>query len=211
MKKSLKSFALLGISGLMLTAVAPHVTAQDDSQEASTSEESVSSEESSESTDEAQTEESELQVAFNEAVALFQEEYPDAEIEEIEVELRNEEYQITIHAFQDNTEYEVDFSVDPVEITRAEEDDDDDSDDEPLNLEELITIDEASEIALEEAGSGTITDWSLDSDDGKFRWEIEVEGAEGAAETNDDDDDDNKLHVEIDAETGDVLDVEFDD
>lgn len=212
MKKSLKSFALLGMAGLMLTAVAPHVSAQDDSQEASTSEESVSSEESTESTDEAQTEESDLQVALNDAVALFQEEYPNAEIEELEVELRNEEYRITIHGFEDNIEYEVDFSVDPVEITDRDEDNEDDNDnDDALVLEDLITIDEASEIALEEAGSGTITDWSLDSDDGKFRWEIEVEGAEGAAETNDDDDDDNKLHVEIDAETGDVLDVEIDD
>lgn len=210
MKKSLKTFALLSMSGLMLTAVAPHVMAQDDSQE-TTSEESVSSEESSENTDEAQAEESDIQVALNEAVALFQEEYPDAEIEELEVELRNEEYKITIHGFQDNTEYEVEFSVDPVEITKTEEDGDDDSDDEALNLEALITIDEASEIALEEAGSGTITDWSLDSDDGQFRWDIEVEGAEGATATNDDDDDDNKLHVEIDAETGDVLDVEIDD
>ena len=57
-------------------------------QEASTSEESVSSEESTESTDEAQTEESDLQVALNDAVALFQEKYPNAEIEELEVELK---------------------------------------------------------------------------------------------------------------------------
>ncbi|WP_338487826.1 PepSY domain-containing protein [Ruoffia tabacinasalis] len=209
MKKSLKSFALLGISGLMLTAVAPHVTAQDDSQEASTSEESVSSEESTESTDEAQTEESDLQVALNDAVALFQEEYPNAEIEELEVELRNEEYRITIHGFEDNIEYEVDFSVAPVEITDRDEDneDDNDNDGEALVLEDLITIDEASEIALEEASEGTITDWDLDSDDGRVRWEIEIDGVENP----DQDDDDNKLHIEIDAETGDILNVEFDD
>src|SRR5699024_4654512 len=189
MKKSLKSFALLGMAGLMLTAVAPHVSAQDDSQEASTSEESVSSEESTESTDEAQTEESDLQVALNDAVALFQEEYPNAEIEELEVELRNEEYRITIHGLEDNIEYEV-------EITERDEDneDDNDNDGEALVLEDLITIDEASEIALEEAGEGTITDWDLDSDDGRVSWEIEIDGVENP----DQDDDDNKLHIEID-------------
>ena len=48
-------------------------------------------------------------------------------------------------------EYEVDFSVDPVEITDRYEDneDDNDNDGEALVLEDLITIDEASEIALE--------------------------------------------------------------
>ncbi len=207
MKKSLKSFALLGMAGLMLTAVAPHVSAQDDSQEASTSEESVSSEESTESTDEAQTEESDLQVALNDAVALFQEEYPNAEIEELEVELRNDNYQITIHGFEDNIEYDIEFSVDPVEITERDEDNEDDNDDDALVLEDLITIDEASEIALEEAGEGTITDWDLDSDDGRIRWELEIADVQNPNE----DDDDDKLHIEIDAETGEILNVEFDD
>ncbi|XJS11132.1 PepSY domain-containing protein [Aerococcaceae bacterium WGS1372] len=212
MKKSLKKLVLLGVSGMMLTAVMPQVMAQESSEESTTEESVAGSTESTETTDEEATEESELQTALNEAIELFKAEYPETELKEIDVELRKEEYKITIHGFSGTNEYEVDFSVDPVEITNKEEDnDDDDNDDDALVLEDLITIDEASDIALEEAGGGMITDWNLDTDDGKAIWELEIEDPALENTDNNDDDDDNKLHVEIDATTGEVLKVEFDD
>lgn len=203
MKKSLKKLVLIGMSGMMFSAVIPTVYAQE------SSDESTTEETTSETTDEA-TEESELQAYLNEAAEMFLSEYPDAELEEIDIELRNDEYKITIHGFDGSNEYEVDFSVNPVEITDREEDnDDDDNDDndEALILEDLISLDEASEIALEEAGGGTITDWNLDYDDGRFRWDIEIDDL---AVGNSDDDDDDEFNIEIDATTGEIIEVDFD-
>lgn len=193
---------------MMLSALVPQVIAEDTSSD-------TSSEVTSEPTEEV-VEESNLQLALNEAIEQFQAEYPDAELEEIEVELRHEDYKIKIHGFQENREYELEFSVDPVEITKTEEDDEDGDQDEALVLNELITIDQASEIALEEAAGGTITDWKLDTDDGKTVWEVKVgdPAAETTSDTEDDDDDDddnNKLKVVIDATTSEVIKTEFDD
>lgn len=198
---------------MMLSAALPQVKAEESSTESALEE--LSSEESSElseSTEEV-AEESDLQVALNEAIELFKAGYPEAELDEIEVELRKEDYKIKIHGFQGTNEYELEFSVDPVEITKSEEEEDDDDQDEALILADLITIDQASEIALKEAAGGTITDWKLDTDDGKTVWEIKVEDAavENTADSDDDDDDDNEFKVVIDATTSEVLKTEFDD
>lgn len=203
MKKSLKVWTLLTLSGLLLTVYGQGAIAQEDSQESST-------EEVADNTDDVRVAESELQLDFNEAVGLFEKEYPNAQIEKIEVELRDNKYKMTIKGFDSDNEYDIEYKFGPVEVMNQDVDsdsDDDDDDEESLDLKELITIDEASRIALKEAGEGEITDWDLDSDDDRIEWELEIQLKEGS----DDDDDDNKLHIKIDAKTGDVLETELDD
>lgn len=62
-----------------------------------------------------------------------------------------------------------------------------------------ISSEQAARIALQAVGSGTIEDIELDEDDGKLIYEVEIETTYGEAE------------VEIDAYSGKVLEVEYDD
>lgn len=180
----------MSASLLTLTAIAPTVYAED------------SSDDNMEVGMDEDTEESELQATLNEAVAIFFETFPDAEIEEIDVDLVGEDrYEIDIDGFDADNEYQLEFRTDPLEVVDEDRDSDDD-DEVALDLEALITIDEASEIALEEAGFGIITSWNLDHDDDEgFHWDIEIEERES----------DREADIKINAENGEIIETELDD
>lgn len=191
MKKSLKKFALLSAGMFTLTALAPTVFAEDNSDDNNIEVEVVED-----------TEESELQTTLKEAIAIFLETFPDAEIEEIDVELGNDDnYKIDIDGFDSDNEYQLEFRTSPLEVIEEERESDDD-DEVALDLEALISIDEASKIALTEAGFGVITSWNLDHDDEDgFHWDIEI----------DDRDSDREAEIKINAENGDIIETELDD
>lgn len=79
-----------------------------------------------------------------------------------------------------------------------------------LDLEQTITLDEATEIALTEAGSGEVVEWTLESDTAEFWglfgdeanenpiWVMDVEDMEA----------DNDTEVHVDAITGEVLNLD---
>lgn len=254
----------------------------------STTEESVTEDASTETSEEvAAVEASLVQQGVEEAIAIFQEEYPDAEIEEIDVELDRDAdddadadveateaedvYQITISGFdaEDNDfELEIEWvngaireqafnegmfntdttdSMDTTETTETtdttaadtetslEETSSESMSEESvegdtsvveetpatdeaterrgLDLEALITLDEAVEIATAEYGEGQITNWNLTVDDPEWYefwedgyenpiWTIDIENE------NETDDDKEDSEIRIDAVSGDIINLE---
>lgn len=304
MKKSLRQWVLIGLSGMLIAgAAAPMVLAQDDTEdqteqvEETTEEEMVeeeapeeeTTEDTEESSDMTKVEASEAQMGVEEAVAIFGGEYPDASIEEIDVELDTEEavYTIVIQGFDnEDNDYElevewVDGEVreqqfnegffnagdgedvetdnvglidtleepedEPVEtedtvedteqdvpaesVPETDENADDTVQDVPaesvpetddnneaaeterlaLDLENLVTLDEATDTAIQEVGAGEAVSWNLTADTSEWwefwdtdeenenpLWIIEVEDTESG----------ESEEVRIDAVTGEILNLE---
>lgn len=175
-------------------------------------------------TDSSSDESAETEISQNEAEALsplaeylmtamdlFAEEFPEAELTEIDIDLRKSEfYEIQLTGQDSDHEYELDYDTEKEEVTDRESDREDD-DERVLPVDELLVIDEISKIALDEAGFGVITEWHLDWDDADddddddnddvLHWDIKIE----------DKDSEREVDIEIDAITGDILDVDYDD
>ena len=96
--------------------------------------------------------------------------------------------------------YDYDLHIDAYtgEIYSVDRDDDDDDDKNFANYENIISQADAIAIA-EKAVNGKVVEIELDEDDGLLKYETELRTDRGEAE------------VEIDASTGDVLEVELDD
>lgn len=210
MKKSLKTLAGLSLAGLLLgSANLGYVAAQDSESSEAASSESVESTESTESTDTTEGEDaegSELQQAVAAAVEAYNAEYAETEINEIDVELnRDGSYEIDVDGFDADNDYEITYRSDNGEVTSREVDSEDDNQDEQaLDLEALISIDEATEIALAEVGLETATHWNLDQDDDNDNpeWEVSFDEDENGGQ---------EAEVVIDATDGTVLETELDD
>lgn len=191
MKKILKSFVALSLMGAVFT---PNVLANESSDN-NTNYFGLTAEDSR----------TELQTAVDEAVAAFQEEFPDVGIEEIDVELEDGQfYEIDIDGKTEDKEYQITYHAKDKTITEREEEDDDTNQlDDLLDLTKAISIDEATEIAKNEAQLETPTHWTLDYDTerGVMVWEVEF----------DDDQNTNEAEVKIDATNSEVLHVDTDD
>lgn len=276
MKKSLRQMLLVSLSASLLVSVAPLAYAEEASSEEETSEvveESVAEESTEEVAD---IEKSEVQNGLEEAVRMLETEYPDAKIEEIDVEYDRDEqrYDITVNAFDAEEDIELEVVWKDGEVTESEfngglfdsldvdnateesteevadEDmmDDDDSveadiveneseaelsddsvvedasDDEAVNSEEaptqeerpsldmdsVITIDEATELALGEVGNGEAINWNLKADASDF-WDFlqaEEDQEQGPIWTVEVDESESMMskEVTIDALAGTVID-----
>lgn len=194
MKKTLTNLLFIGLASFSLTTTLAQVQAQDD-----TTEEEITTEVTQDENDEAK---SDAQTAMEEAIEIFKEEFPDAEIDQVDVELKNDGfYEIDIDGFNENQDFELTVHSENNEISEREEDEDNDQET-ALDFEALLSLDEASEIALTEVDLEIITQWTLDSDDGRFEWEVEFD---------EDENDGREATVKIDAESGEVIDVDLDD
>lgn len=140
------------------------------------------------------------------ALELFGEEFPEAELTEIDIDLEKEgHYDIQLHGQDSEHDYELEYDTEKAAVTDLETDRDKDKE-RALPLDELLSVDEISELALAEAGFGQITEWNLewedDSDDSaQLYWEIQIEEA----------DSDREVTIDIEALTGEILNVEHDD
>ena len=207
MKKSLafKRLVLFGASVLGFGAVnALSVAAQDDSSESSS--EVVSSESSDEEVAAfLAAEGSDLQLAMVAAIEAFQAELPDVEIVELDIELQKDgSFEIQLDGQDADSEHELKFDSEKNEVVSHEEDQlDDDDVKTPLDFEQLLSIDEITEIALAEAGFGEVTDWNLEFDRRyeRFEWELEIYDAATKEEA----------ELTIEGLTGEVLKAELDD
>ena len=242
MKKSLRQMLLVSLSASLLVSVAPLAYAEEVSSEEETSEvvEESAAEESvaEESTEEAaDVEASDVQMGLEEAITMLEAEYPDAEVEEIDVEYNRDEqlYNITVNAFNaeedielevvwqdgevtesgfneglfgfldgddaaeeatsesaesDTVEEDVADEADIVEneesaelsddsiVEDAAEDESATSEEAPteeerptLDMESVITIDAATELALGEVENGEAIHWNLKADASEF-WDF---------------------------------------
>lgn len=196
---SFKQLAATGLGVFLLTATsASLVFAQDNNTESSSNDEATETQMEETNTS------SELQQALETAIDLFKDEFPDADVTEVDIDLEaNKNYEIQIEGYDGTNEVELEYHTETEEIREIKTDDDDGDSNRPLPMDELLSIDEVNEIALAEAGFGEIKDWHLEYDDDRdnFVWDIEIS----------DDQSKQEAELEIDAVSGDVLNIEFDD
>ncbi|KIL53534.1 hypothetical protein KP77_05100 [Jeotgalibacillus alimentarius] len=137
-------------------------------------------------------------------------------VESVELEREANGYKYEIDVRNDDMEYDLDLDASNGEILKAKEERDDDSDDDDRNddnsttaasngtagstSEDYITQEEAVEIALAEV-SGTLESVELDDDDGRAMYEVEI---------NTDSGDDDDAEFDIDAVTGEILEMDMD-
>lgn len=202
MKKSnFKQLVSLSLSASLFVGVfGTVVMAQTDSSKESTETETVIKDEEHFSP---------LAEYLNTAMDLFTEEFPDAELIEIDIELEKEgHYDIQLTGQDSQHEYELDYDTEKEKVIERETDRENDNE-RALPLDDLLSIDEINEIALTEAGFGEITEWTLDwdndedDDEGQALvcWDIKIE----------DKDSNREVALEIAALTGDILSIGHDD
>ena len=134
----------------------------------------------------------EFQVSLDDATQMFYDMFgEDATIDQIEFDEDDGVYEYNIDGWDQENEYELDINADTGDIIEENTERDSDQDD-TLELEGIISPQEAMDIAVEEAGSEIVEDWTLEVDDGVTVYEVNFENA---------DDDD----IVIDAASGDII------
>ena len=134
----------------------------------------------------------EFQVSLDDATQMFYDMFgEDATIDQIEFDEDDGVYEYNIDGWDQENEYELDINADTGDIIEENTESDSDQDD-TLELEGIISPQEAMDIAVEEAGSEIVEDWTLEVDDGVTVYEVNFENA---------DDDD----IVIDAASGDII------
>lgn len=136
----------------------------------------------------------EVKIDLDGAVNKFKETFSDEEIaiEGVSLELENGEYEYEIEGRKDNKEYKLVLDANTADIKEQKEEDDDDNETaEPIDFAAVISPEEAMDKALTGQEDAKVVEWSLSTDDGKTKYEIDVENG------------DDK---EVDALTGEVVD-----
>lgn len=133
------------------------------------------------------------QVTLQDAIQIFFETVgEDANIDQIELDEENGRLEYSISGWDNDNEYDLDIDAETGDIREQESERDNDNDEEALNLDNIITPQEAMEIAIEETGNDFVESWTLEVDNGVPVYEIDMGGAN---------DDDMTIH----AETGEIL------
>lgn len=108
-------------------------------------------------------------ISVDEAIDIYTKAYPDTDITDLTLELSFGKYFYHIDGIDDDSEYEVTINGETKELSdeKTEKLDRDEQNgtkrqEEKLDLEHIISIDKASEIAVKQAGFGEATEWSLD-------------------------------------------------
>lgn len=152
------------------------------------------------------TEANTTNISLDEAIVIYQKEYPNTDITALSFDTSFNKWYYDIEGINDTTEFELQIDALTGEVSREKEHELDKDEmnptyreNEKLNLDGLISIDEASQIALTAIGSGEATDFDLDKELNLTYWAVTVQ-------------DGNKEHeVKIDAQTKDILETELDD
>jgi len=130
-------------------------------------------------------------VSLDDAIDQFYETFGSEDINISEIRFNHDDgrYLYEFEGWDGQYEYELDIDAETGEIVQQEQDDDDDSGD-ILDLEGIISPEEAMEAALDASGSGYVEEWGLEVEDGRTIYDIDVEGGSDQ---------------QVDAQTGDVL------
>lgn len=147
-----------------------------------------------------------LRVSVEEAIKAYQDTYPDSDITSLELDTSFGAYYYKIEGVNDTTEFEikVDGVTKKVEKEREEQLDRDEQNgvkrrEDKIDIQNLLSIEKAAEIAVQQVGGGTATDWDLDKDLGITFWEVTVENNQ------------QETTVKMNAQTGEILETEVDD
>ncbi|GAA3010829.1 PepSY domain-containing protein [Tetragenococcus solitarius] len=161
---------------------------------------------SSNSEETASYKQDQISVSVADAIQIYQDELPDTDITEINLERSNGKYYYEVEGLDDDTEYElrIDAKNENTEKQETEKLDTNEQDgkkraQDKVDLTKLLSIQEAAKIATDEAGGGEAVDWKLDKDLKITYWEVEVKKGH------------NEVEVKINAQSGEVLEVNEED
>lgn len=213
----MKKLMLIGLSAVLVSVMAgcsqsavekPVTEATSTSLSLSESSEKVSGNEIvNASTNSDSTSQNEVKImTVQEVIDMYQKEYPDTDITSIELEKSLGKFVYKVEGVDDNNEYELKIKAETKEIAKSKQEklDRDEQNrvkrnEDKLDLANVLSIDQATEIAEKEAGAGSATEWDLDRELNVTYWEVKV--VDGRKET----------QVKLDAKTGEILEVEYDD
>lgn len=154
------------------------------------------------------TDTAEIKLTVAEAIAVYEKNYPDTVITGIDLDTSFGAYYFEIKGVDDNTEYELKVNAETGEATKEREEklEADETNGvkksaEALDLNKLLTIEEATDLASEALGDAkaTATDWSLDRELSITYWEVSFKS--GRKESS----------VKLNAQTGEILETELED
>lgn len=133
----------------------------------------------------------ELPVSAEDAIGIAKETVGGGELTQIEIDHDDRSWEWEIEIVLDGTQHELDIDAATGEVTEHEQDGDDDQDP-TVDVTTPMTSAEAIEIALGEE-PGRASGWDLASDDGRIRYQIDIDRSEGG-----------DVEVEVDVQTGEV-------
>ncbi|WP_440895273.1 PepSY domain-containing protein [Amphibacillus sp. Q70] len=141
-------------------------------------------------------------LSVEEAINVFQENFPDTSISSIQLEEEHGELVYDIDGYDDTTEYSAEISQAGEVIAQEQEQKEADDQYNELMINDYITAEEALSAASEASETNGITprSWSLEFENGNPIYEINFEDP-GSQE----------VEVYIDAQSGEQLHVEVDD
>lgn len=147
-----------------------------------------------------------VSVSVKEAIKAFHSEYPDTDITSVELDSSFGKYFYEIEGRDDSVEYTAKIDAKSKKVSDKEKDRLDADErgyekrtSDKLDLQDIISVTKASNIAKKEVDNGKATDWKLDKELDTTYWEVKIKDKSKSTE------------VMIDAKTGDVLSTEIDD
>lgn len=132
-----------------------------------------------------------FQVSLDDAVQTFRDTFGEnVNIDQIEFDDDDGQYYYEIQGWEGQNEFELEINAETGDIREESTETDDDPEEDILEIENYITPEEAMNAAVESSTTDVVESWSLEIENGRPVYDIDLEGA------ND---------VDIDAETGDVI------
>lgn len=199
----MKKIMVFGLAVALLGGVAGCSDTSDTANSSSSTSQTISQTKPTQASSKDQTS---FKVNVEEAIKTYQETYPDSDITSIELETSFGKYSYKIEGVDDEREYEVQVNADTKEVSKDSAENLDSEDKagvkrnaDKLDLENLLSVERAAEIAAKKAGGGKAEEWQLDKELGTTYWEVKV--VNGHKETD----------VKLDAKSGEVLETEIDD
>lgn len=147
------------------------------------------------------TRKSQIKLSQTEAINKFDKKYSDKKLKEIDLKLDGNKYLYEITGFDKDKEYEMTINATSGKEVKSSSEklDLDERLQKGLDLDKVISRDQASEIAEKEVKNSTAKEWTLKMDQDKAIWDVTVESGS------------SKHEVEIDAISKKVIKSEKDD
>ena len=144
---------------------------------------------------------SKIKLSQTEAINKFDKKYSDKKLKEIDLKLDGNKYFYEITGFDKDKEYEmtINATIGKEVKSSSEKLDLDERLQKGLDLDKVVSRDQASEIAEKEVKNSTAKEWTLKMDQDKAIWDVTVESGS------------SKHEVEIDAISKKVIKSEKDD
>ena len=144
---------------------------------------------------------SKIKLSQTEAINKFDKKYSDKKLKEIDLKLDGNKYFYEITGFDKDKEYEMTINATSGKEVKSSSEklDLDERLQKGLDLDKVISRDQASEIAEKEVKNSTAKEWALKMDQDKVIWDVTVESGS------------SKHEVEIDAISKKVIKSEKDD